>query len=508
MESSSDNSGEHDAGFLASARDEVLAPVAVVLARCERLLGQSGGQPDDFAADLRRIQESGRRLRQLAAEVFDPQKLPFAHSEGFARLQSRVRHDMLNALNPIINYCEMWLEDAPQQGLARFLGDLREIHAQGRRCLAVLDRVLKSKGASGRETHVVAALPGPIPGAEGGRFLVVDDEADNRDILCRMLVRQGHQPSTAENGMQALEQLRGRKFDVVLLDVRMPVMDGYATLQAIKADEELRELPVIMISASGDADLCIRCIALGAEDYLPKPFNPMLLQARINACLEKKRFHDREKDYLEQIERERRRADELLHVILPPGVVAELKANNAVQPRRYEGVAVLFADIAGFTPYCDGHDPVEVVHKLQDVVEAWEEIAQRHAVEKIKTIGDAFMAASGLLERAANPVLNCIRCGQEMIAATRVIPGWDLRVGIHLGAVVAGVIGRRQYLFDLWGDTVNTAARMESHGIPGAITLSRAAWDRVAADCDGEPLFVTVKGKGKLEMVRFKGFLR
>src|SRR5262249_8701783 len=159
------------------------------------------------------------------------------------------------------------------------------------------------------------------------------------------------------------------------------------------------------ISALDEVDSVVRCIQMGADDYLPRPFNPVLLRARIRACLEKKRLRDREARYLEQIEREQRRSDELLHVILPDQVVKELKATNGVRPRRYDEVAVLFADIVGFTPYCDRHCPEEVVSHLQRLVEAWEDSALRHQVQKIKTIGDAFMAASGLLHRVENPVL-------------------------------------------------------------------------------------------------------
>jgi class 3 adenylate cyclase len=211
--------------------------------------------------------------------------------------------------------------------------------------------------------------------------------------------------------------------------------------------------------------------------------------------------------YLRQIEAEKKRADGLLRVILPDEIVEELTLTNEVKPRRYDHVAVLFCDIVGFTTYCDTHDAQEVIANLQILVEAYEEIALRHGLQKIKTIGDSFMGVAGLLRPVKAPVMHCIRCGQEMIAAAQALPAmWKVRVGIHVGPVVAGVIGRRQYLFDLWGDSVNMAARMESHGIPGAITLSKAAWRDVAARCVGESLgSVAVKGKGQAEMYRFDG---
>jgi CheY-like chemotaxis protein len=341
-----------------------------------------------------------------------------------------------------------------------------------------------------------------------GSILVVEDNAANREVLARRLGRDGHAVTAAEDGLRALDLLRGRAFDLILLDVVMPGLNGLEVLQRLKADERLRHVPVIMISAFQDLDAVVRCIEMGAEDYLPKPFNPVLLRARVGACLEKKRLRDREVQHLEQIDRERRRADELLHVILPGEVVGELKATNEVRPRRYEEVAVLFADIVGFTPFCDHCRPEEVVRHLQRLVESWEEVALRHGVQKIKTVGDAFMAAAGL-RPADNPVLRCLRCGLDLIAACRAMPtGWDLRVGVHVGPVVAGVMGRRQYLYDLWGDTVNTAARMESHGVPGSVTLSGHAWEKVAPLCRGRSLGTAlVKGKGQMEMMCFDGFV-
>ena len=353
---------------------------------------------------------------------------------------------------------------------------------------------------------------GPVPAAERekGSMLVVDDDEGNRDLLSRWLLREGHRVAVAENGRRALEMIQARQFDLILLDILMPEMNGFQTLEQLKADEQWRHIPVIMISSFNEIDSVASCIKMGAEDYLPKPFNAVLLQARISACLEKKRLRDREIHYLEQIKEEQRRADDLLHVIFPSQIVQELKATKTVRARRYENVAVLFCDIVGFTPFCDKYQPEQVVPHLQQLIEAWEESALRHDVDKIKTIGDAFMAASGLLRRTEeNPVLNCVRCGLEMIAATQRLPtGWNLRVGIHAGPVVAGVIGRRQYLFDLWGDTVNTAARMESHGVSGKVVLSGAAWQRIADRCRGEALeHVPVKGKGPMERFRFDGFL-
>jgi adenylate cyclase len=277
----------------------------------------------------------------------------------------------------------------------------------------------------------------------------------------------------------------------------------------MKADAGLRHVPVIMISALDELDSVVRCIEMGAEDYLPKPFNPVLLKARVGASLEKKRSHDREVDYLRQIEAQKKRADELLHVILPDEVIEELKATNAVKARRYANVAVLFCDVVGFTTYSEKAEPEVVVANLQELVDAQEDLALRYDLQKIKTIGDCFMAACGLLKPVDNPVLNAVRWGLDMVAMIQTMQAhWNVRVGIHVGPLVAGVVGHRQYLYDVFGDTVNTASRIESNGVPGAVAVSAAAWRWIEHSCRGQSLGpVRLKGKGDLEVFRVDGLL-
>ena len=336
------------------------------------------------------------------------------------------------------------------------------------------------------------------------RILVVDDNEDNRFTLVRRLRHAGHDNiEEAGDGRAALRAMEAGDVDLVLLDIMMPEMDGYQVLEHVKRDMRLRHIPVIMISAIDDIESVVRCIELGAEDYLPKPFNPTLLKARIGASLERKRMRDSEASYLQQIRTEKQRADDLLNVILPAGAVRELKASGRVASRRHEGVGILFCDIVGFTAFCDRHLPEDVVAHLQSLVETFEEIVGAHGMEKIKTIGDAFMATSGLLRPVANPVLVGVRCGLEMAeAAARTAPRWDVRVGLHFGPVVAGVVGRRQFLFDVWGDTVNVAARLVAVGNPGSVAMTHAAYREVEHECRGRTLGeIQIKGKGAIEVV-------
>lgn len=341
-------------------------------------------------------------------------------------------------------------------------------------------------------------------------FLVVEDEDFNRSLLVRHLKREGYEEVTeAANGKEALAALREGDFDLVLSDIQMPEMDGYDLLTAMKKDMRLRNIPVVVISAVDEIDSIVKCIELGAEDYLPKPFNPVLLRARVGASLEKKRLRDKEKSYLADIRKAKQKTDELLGVILPSAAANELKTTGGVVPRRYEDVALLFCDVVSFTSYCEAHEAEDVVAKLQTLFEWFEDIADRHGLEKIKTIGDEFMATAGLLKPNGDPLDAVVRAGLEMAqAATASNTGWEVRVGVHLGPVVAGIVGRQKYQFDVWGDTVNTAARMASVGKPGSVAMVYDAWLRIQDQFEARTLgTMEVKGKGDVEVIECYGAL-
>ena len=334
------------------------------------------------------------------------------------------------------------------------------------------------------------------------RILIVDDEIFNVDYMEQEIQDLGFETVCAYDGPEALEKVSSEKPDLVLLDIMMPGMNGYEVLSRLKDDPQTRDIPVIIISALSDMHNIVRGIELGAEDYLVKPFNDVLLRARIHNSLQKRSWRLQEIQYLQQIEEEKQHVDELLHVILPEAVVLELKATNHVEPREHPNVAVLFADVVDFTPYCGQHSPQDVLSNLQALVVAYEQLAVKHSLQKIKTVGDAFMAAGGLLQPLENPVRNCVECGIEMIEVARQIPaGWQIRVGIHYGSVIAGLVGKQQYLFDIWGDTVNLAQRMENNGKINAVNLSSAALERIHGQFNTKSLgLVEIKGKGAQEI--------
>jgi phosphoserine phosphatase RsbU/P len=267
---------------------------------------------------------------------------------------AQLRHDLRTPVNQILGYSEMLQEDAEAGGHEAYVSDLKKIQFAARQLMGLINKVNAEalSGAHLPATPVqnVAHRPveKPPEDAKGetnffarfnGQVLVVDDNESNRDVLARRLKRHGLTVETVVNGQQALALVRSRPFDLVLLDIMMPEVDGYTVLQQMKADPQTRHIPVIMISALDEIDSVIRCIEAGAEDFLPKPFNPILLRARIGACLEKKVLRDAEQRHLRVIEETQRRlAEELAEAanyvrsIFPPPIETPLRIDWKYQP--------------------------------------------------------------------------------------------------------------------------------------------------------------------------------
>jgi class 3 adenylate cyclase len=340
--------------------------------------------------------------------------------------------------------------------------------------------------------------------APQGTLLVVEDDFLNRTLLETQLREDGFEVVTAQDGAEALECLRARSFDVVLLDLLMPRIGGIEVLRWMKEQPALRYIPVIVISAQEDLDSVIACIEMGAADYLPKPFEPVLLRARVNASLASKRLRDLELAHLHAIQHERERADRLLLNILPQPIAEQLKGGERVIAENFPDVTVLFADLVDFTRYAAQRPPAEVLQTLNRIFSAFDRLTDTFGVEKVKTIGDAYMAVGGLPVPRADHAEAVAHLALAMHAETSRLRREEgvplsLRIGIHSGPVVAGVIGEKKFTYDLWGDTVNTASRMESHGVADGIHLSDTTYarlkERFRFSAQG---VVDVKGKGPM----------
>jgi adenylate cyclase len=341
-------------------------------------------------------------------------------------------------------------------------------------------------------------------------ILIVDDSIENCQILEKFIRSIGYNNiTTVQRATQALAMIENGKFDLILLDIDMPEINGVELLKNIRPYVFQHKLIVIMITGFDTLETAIHCIKLGAEDILLKPFNKDLLHVRIKACLEKKWFFNKEKEYREILELEKNRYVKLLYAIFPPSIAHMLTAGHKIKTRTYPNVAVLFVDIVNFTNYCSTHSVDEITKNLQSYAEICETSAAKYNIQKIKTVGDGFMAIAGMLTNHKNQVIDCIKCAEEIrINTLKLKNKWEIRAGIDYGAVIGGIIGHRQYLFDIWSDTVNTASRIHDFAEIGTIAMSKASWEQIQDICYGKTLGMhAVKGKTAMEIFQYQNMI-
>jgi adenylate cyclase len=314
---------------------------------------------------------------------------------------------------------------------------------------------------------------------EQASVLVVDDDAINRALLAKSVEREGHHVATAENGRQALDMLRADPFDVVLLDVLMPEMDGYAVLAEIQSDSGLRHLPVIMISALDEIDSVVRCIELGAEDYLPKPFDPVLLRARMSAGLTKKRLHD-----LEQA-----RVRDVFSRFVPEHVVGEVlkRTDDDLRLVGTELVGtVMFSDLRGFTTFAELLPADKVIDVLNRYLSEMSDAILDNGGTLVAYMGDGIMAVFGAPIEAPDHADRALAAAREMLrvrlsAFNRWLEesglgdGFRMGIGVSSGPLMSGTVGSARRLeYAAVGDTTNVASRLEgmTKGGPHSILIS------------------------------------
>ncbi len=348
---------------LSRMRHELRTPINHILGYCEMLM-EEGQIPEAHLADLRRIHTGGRELQVLIARYFDEEQ--FFQQRDLHQLY----HELRTPVNHIIGYSDLLIEQADGPELQEAVPDLRKIRDAAANWLALMEAYLVEptlSSATARDDaevqtpQAIALNLGftfkvPEPRSAGhafhdeGAILVVDDDESSREMLARRLRRCGYTLSVVASGLHALALARSQKFDLVLLDMIMPGLDGFQVLAKFKADPALRETPIIMLSALDEENGIARCIEMGAEDYLAKPFNPVFLRARIGACLEKKRLRDRERRTYEALRASQQRlaaelaeAANYVQSLLPAPLEGEVRVHWRFQPS-----AELGGDIFGY----------------------------------------------------------------------------------------------------------------------------------------------------------------
>ncbi|NND68001.1 MAG: response regulator [Halioglobus sp.] len=379
------------------------------------------------------------------------------------------RHELMNVLAAVRGYAEMLKEDIGAQ------------HADFADMLSALLTAIQSAQGSNSEPGFA---PNRVIQSEPGFILAVDDRQENRELVARNLSRLGHFVITAASGEEALKALEQSDVDVVLLDLIMPGMDGREVLHRIKEHPEWRATPVIVISGSQDMDGIIECIEAGADDYLFKPFNPVLLQARIKAGIERKRWHDREEQYRQQLERNEKFIRATFGRYLSDEIVTDIL-------ERPEGlqlggdlcrVSILMSDIRSFTTLSEHLAPDQVVSMVKLYLGRMSDIIMEHHGTIDEFVGDAILAVFGAPMHREDDADRAVHCALAMQAAMDEInalneadglPVISTGIAVNTGDVIAGNIGsERRSKYGFVGHPMNVTSRIEDQCGGGEILIS------------------------------------
>jgi class 3 adenylate cyclase/CheY-like chemotaxis protein len=473
---------------------------------------ESGGEK--LRPELELIRQLATQMISRTNETLDAAKIEAGRSDLRA-LQSQLVDDcgrITAATSALARKSRKLKDESFKSDLARITVAARQTQELARSALTALSDATPA-GAAGISppanplTSLLLAraeVPAAPPVPHEGSILVVDDLEENRELLARRLSRLGYSVQAVESGERALETVAANPVDLILLDILMPGLDGIEVLRRLKADPTTRHIPVVMLSSADQVDTVVGCIKLGADDFLPKPFNATLLMARIESSLSKKRFRDQETAFVKRLQIEQDTSERLLLNILPQPIAQRLKEGQKTIADSYPDVTVLFSDFVDFTRLSTGISPGVLVGRLNAVFSAFDQLCEKHGLEKIKTIGDAYMVVGGApTPRAdhAQAVANLALDMQREVARSAEASGhpFRMRIGMNTGPVVAGVIGTKKFAYDLWGDTVNLASRMENHAPPGGILVTALTYERLREHYSFKPgRIIRVKGHGKV----------
>ncbi|MCF8465006.1 MAG: response regulator [Flavobacteriales bacterium] len=326
-------------------------------------------------------------------------------------------------------------------------------------------------------------------------ILIVDDSVENLQLLTALL-KDTYNIKVAKNGLKAVELVtKDATIDLVLMDVMMPEMDGYTACQHLKSNELTASVPIIFLTSLNEASDETKGFAIGGADFISKPFNAQVVHARIKTHID--------------LQIERQKSDALLRYLLPSTVIQELKKTGGYQPVIHEHTSIMFCDMVDYTGITSHLPPTVLVDELTDIFTGFDEVITSNGCMRIKTLGDGYMAASGVGGKVdMQHAEKLVTAGLEIIdfldkRNSTHEQQWTCRVGIHSGSLISGLVGKTRCQFDVMGDDVNIASRVESNGHPMKLTITEATASLLAPSMFKlEQLgMADLKGKGEMMLI-------
>jgi adenylate cyclase len=407
----------------------------------------------------------------------------------------KLQHDLRTPLGQILGYSEMLEEELSERDLTQLLPDLRHIRSAATTLLGLVDGVFRSDEVTDPTSPLgpsgLADEPSTL-GGRSGRLLLVDDESSNRELLGRQLARAGYNVSQAESGRAALTMIEGCEFDLVLLDVMMPDLNGVQTLEFIRRTRSVSELPVIMATALTGTNDMVAALAAGANDYVTKPFDMALVSARIQAQLTLRAAAQQIEVLVQQLEIRNLFLRRTFGRFLSDDVVTSLlESDDGLEIRgERRRVSILVADLRGFTSLTQALDPDEIVAILNNYLATMADVIQEYEGTVDEFLGDAILAHFGALSTRDDDAERAVACAIAMQLAIedvnrvnreRRLPAVEMGIGVATGDVIVGNLGsEKRSKHTAIGSAVNLASRIEGYTMGGEILLSQATFDDVA----------------------------
>ena len=464
---------------LGHVRHELRTPINGIVGYAEMLLEDV----DDaaIASDLERIRAAGRQLLDRVDAVLRPEGLIGTTAEDLEAFGEKVRVDLRTPINAVVGYAEMLIEDCREERLDHVLPDLERILTSARRLLDLSEDIV-AVATAGADATAPASLaessavtreilskirPGEATVVDGeGRLLVIDDNETNRDLLSRQLARHGYAVATAEGGQEGLDRLEREDYDLILLDVIMPGMDGVETLRRLRENEEWSTIPVIMLSSLDEVDSAVRCIEMGALDYVSKPVQPTLLEARIAAALEIRELHRRERTYRKRVAADGALIDRLLGGAVP-GPLRDRVVEGAldiVEP--LPAVAAVRCTVAPeLLPAADDPDRVRALAAL---LARFEELTSDSDICLWRRDGCLVVLGERDGRSAGGRAADLALTARDLMGEGRVA------FGVHAGRALGGILGRDRPRLEVWGDAVEVAESLARMASPGEVLVAPA----------------------------------
>lgn len=482
---------------LAHLRHDLRTPTGVVVGYTEMLLedAREAGW-EEIVPQLENLHAAGEELRETVEAALDPEHGDPPEDAGTRDPAGRFRYELRDHLNAVIGYGELVLDECRESSREELLPDLKRVLEASRQLLDRSDEFVelfstdgditeseRLDGVSSIARETLARIRPVDDGGPGGgqvregRLLVVDDNPSNRNLMARQLARQGYSVALAEGGREALDMLGVQDFDLVLLDILMPEVDGIEVLRRLRSDPALRDIPVIMTSSLDEVDSAVRCLEAGADDYIARPVEPAVLRARVAARLQTQRMRSRYREQREQLAAFEELFQRLLTERLPGAVADRVVSGDTGIAEDFREVTVLSLRIAGTDAAATRRSAVDFVRAVGQLVGACREIAKRRDIEAVFPRGSGLLAAAGIpasrpdhAEAAAETALDLMEEVSPLIDDL----GLSLRLcaGMHTGRAVAGMVGGESLHYDLWGEAPELAQELASGDSPGAIRVS------------------------------------